>query len=35
MKHLDQARGLDMFTWAAFAVSTLLAVLFLASQLLR
>lgn len=35
MKHLDQARGLDMFTWASFAVSFLLAGVFLASHLLR
>lgn len=35
MKHLDQARGMDVFTWAAFGVSLLLAVLFMAFQLLR
>lgn len=35
MKHLARARGLDMFTLASFAVSILLAGVFLASQLLR
>lgn len=35
MKHLSQARGLDMFTWAALGTGLLLAVLFMAFQLLR